>query len=246
MSQQPDLLFDAGGVLVFPNFERLAKLGAQAGIPTTAQELAAQHTRMFHDFDAYVAQHRQFPKIDYFYDLFHRVTPSAEKAQAARQIAQKASQEEHLWATTQPWVSASLSKLKKQGFQMAVISNSEGSVEQILQDLDLRKFFEIVIDSHVVGVEKPDPQIFEIALERLGWNRTEALYVGDIFYVDVWGANQAGLGAVHLDKMDLYKDWGGIHLSSIRELPKFFADSNGNFQDLDLFPAHDFKIRGFN
>ena len=84
--------------------------------------------------------------------------------------------------------------------------------------------------------------IFEIALERLQWDRTKTIYIGDIFYVDVWGANQAGMGAIHLDKLGLYKNWDGIHLHSVKELPQFLTNSNGNLQDLALFPASDFPI----
>jgi len=242
MTKKPKLIFDAGGVLVFPNFERLAQIGNQAGIETSQQEMAVQHAQLFRAFDGYVAQHHRFPDIQYFLNLFERVTDSAEKARAALALTLEAEREEHLWATTQPWVVATLENLKSQGYRMAVISNSEGSVEQILQDLGLRVFFEVVIDSFIVGVEKPDARIFEITLERLGWERADTIYVGDIFYVDVWGANQAGLGAIHLDKQGLYADWAGVRIPSVKELPDLLIKMDGSFPDRDLFPAREFKI----
>ena len=125
---------------------------------------------------------------------------------------------------------------------MAVISNSDGRVDQILQELNLRNFFEIVIDSFVVGVEKPDPFIFEIALKRLNWDPKETIYIGDIYYIDVWGANRAGLGAVHLDMMGLYDNWEGIRIPSIHELPDLLTKMDGNLHKWNLFPARDFKI----
>jgi HAD superfamily hydrolase (TIGR01549 family) len=242
MTKKPNLIFDAGGVLVFPNFELLAEIANRVGIETSAQEIAAQHAQLFRDFDEQVARHHQFPAIQYFLDLFKRVTPSIEKVQAALELTSEAEKEKHLWATTQPWVKEALRKLKGRGYKMAVISNSEGIVEKILQDLGLRKNFEIVIDSFVVGVEKPDSRIFEIALNRLGWDRSETIYFGDIFYVDVWGANQAGLGAIHLDKMGLYTDWDGIRIPSVKDLPEFLHQNNSNMQDLNLFPALEFEI----
>ena len=59
--------------------------------------------------------------------------------------------------------------------------------------------FEFVIDSGEVGVEKPDPRIFQIALERMGVSAADALYVGDLYEVDVVGARAAGLDVVLLD-----------------------------------------------
>ena len=243
MTSKPNLIFDAGGVLVFPNFERLAKIGEQASIQTNAKELANHHAKLFHAYDEHVAMHHVFPKLDYFLNLYEQVTQSSEKAKVAKQFALQAGRKEHLWATTYPWVEESLRKLKTQGYPMAVISNSEGSVEQILMDLGLRKYFEVVIDSFLVGVEKPEKRIFEIALERLGWESANTIYIGDIFFVDVWGANQAGLGAIHLDKLGLYSNWDGIHIPSVKELPELLAKIDGNYQAFDFYPAKNFEIR---
>ena len=123
---------------------------------------------------------------------------------------------------------------------MAVISNSEGQVEEILQDLGLREYFEIVIDSFIVGVEKPDPRIFKIALERLGWDRSDTIYIGDIFYMDIWGANQAGLGAIHLDKLGLYDGWDGEHIPSVKELPDLSKSDQWQYQRIKLIPSSRF------
>jgi putative hydrolase of the HAD superfamily len=57
----------------------------------------------------------------------------------------------------------------------------------------------IVVDSHVVGIEKPDPRIFTIALDALGIDATDAVYVGDTVFFDVEGARAAGLLPVHVD-----------------------------------------------
>jgi len=243
MTKKPNLIFDAGGVLVFPNFELLAEIGNRVGIRTSPQEMAKQHALLFRAFDDHVVHHHQFPDIHYFLNLFERVTDSGKKAQAALALTLETEKEQHLWATTHPWVNETLQRLKAQGYQMAVISNSEGSVEQILQDLGLRDNFEVVIDSFIVGVEKPDARIFEIALERLGWDHAGTVYIGDIFYVDVWGANRAGLGAIHLDEQGLYADWDGIRIPSVKELPDLLTKMDGNFQEWDLFPARDFEIK---
>jgi HAD superfamily hydrolase (TIGR01549 family) len=240
MIKKPFLIFDAGGVLVFPDFNRLADIANQVGIETSPAEIAEGHARLFQALDEYIAKHRHSPTIQYFMDIFEQVSDSPEKIRAAFELTLQADKTKNIWASTYPWISSTLRKLKGLGYQMAVISNSDGSVEQILQDLDLRGYFEIVIDSFVVGVEKPDPNIFEIAIERLGWNSAEIIYIGDLFYVDVWGANRAGLGAVHLDKNGLYGNWEGVRIPSIRELPNLLAKIDGNPQNWDLYPLRDF------
>jgi HAD superfamily hydrolase (TIGR01549 family) len=197
---------------------------------------------LFRALDEHVAQHNQFPAIEYGLDLFQMISDSEELVQAATRLTLEAEKKQHLWATTQPWVSEALLRLRNQGYHMAVISNSEGTVDQILQDLELREYFEVVVDSFVVGIEKPDPRIFHLTLEHLGWEAKDTIYIGDIFYVDVWGANQAGLGAVHLDKLGLYEGWGGERIPSIRELPKWLEQLNGNLQAANLFPTRDFTI----
>ena len=69
----------------------------------------------------------------------------------------------------------------------------------ILQGLGLGRHLDFVIDSSQVGVEKPDPRIFRIALERAGMAATDAVYVGDLYSVDVLGARAAGLNAILMD-----------------------------------------------
>jgi len=61
---------------------------------------------------------------------------------------------------------------------------------------------EIVVDSHVHGVEKPDPRIFAIALGEMGIEAAGAVYVGDTVVFDVVGARAAGLTPVHVDPYD--------------------------------------------
>lgn len=242
MTEKPFLIFDAGGVLVFPDFDLLADIANRVGIETSSREIAEEHANLLRAFDEHVAQHHQFPSIQYFLDLFKRVADSDERATAATQLTLQADKEKHIWATTQPWVGEALQELKNLDYQMAVISNSDGRVDAIMQDLELREYFEIVIDSFVVGVEKPEKKIFEIALEKLSVDPQKAIFIGDIYFIDIWGANQAGLGAIHLDRMNLYADWNGVHIPSVKELPGLLAEMDGNIQDLKLFPALDFTI----
>jgi len=61
----------------------------------------------------------------------------------------------------------------------------------------------VILDSADEGVEKPDPRFFEIALARSSATRETTIHVGDLYYVDVIGARNAGLRGVLLDEADL-------------------------------------------
>jgi putative hydrolase of the HAD superfamily len=104
-----------------------------------------------------------------------------------------------LWNTAQPRAAEALGLIRAAGLIAAVISNSNGSVRAILDGLGLGAYLDFVLDSSEVGVEKPDPRIFRLALERSGLGPGQAIYVGDLYSVDVLGARAAGLAAFLLD-----------------------------------------------
>jgi putative hydrolase of the HAD superfamily len=109
--------------------------------------------------------------------------------------------EKHLWASVKAGTSEALEALRAAGYRLAVISNSDGRAVEGLAAAGLLAHFEAVIDSELVGCEKPDPRIFLTALERMGLSPAEALYVGDIYEVDVVGARRAGLDVILLDPL---------------------------------------------
>jgi putative hydrolase of the HAD superfamily len=76
----------------------------------------------------------------------------------------------------------------------------------------------VVIDSHVVGVEKPDPRIFALALAALDLAAERCLYVGDTVHFDVTGARNAGIHPLHLDPFGLCPDDDHEHLANLAEL----------------------------
>ena len=85
------------------------------------------------------------------------------------------------------------------GLVVGVISNSNGSVRQALEIAGLAAQLEFVIDSSVVGIAKPDPRIFELGLRAARTAPDETVYIGDSYFVDVVGAQRAGLGGVLFD-----------------------------------------------
>jgi putative hydrolase of the HAD superfamily len=121
-----------------------------------------------------------------------------------------------LWRQVLPGVPEGLRAFRELGLRLVVVSNSDGSAERGLEEAGLRAFFDDVLDSAVVGYEKPDPRIFEHALERSGAEPERAVHVGDLFHADVTGARAAGIHAVLLDP---YGDWEGVDCERARDLP---------------------------
>lgn len=128
-----------------------------------------------------------------------------------------------LWRSVMPRVPEALAKLRNDlGLTLAVVSNSDGTVEQSLATAGLRPYFSTVIDSHIVGSEKPDTRIFQAALDAIGAVPDRTLHVGDIYQADVVGARAAGLHVVLLDPFD---DWrfDGTGMQPVDRLPDVWS-----------------------
>jgi len=103
-------------------------------------------------------------------------------------------------------VPPALAALRRRDLRLVVVSNSNGTLRAKLARLGLLSAFDLVMDSFELGVEKPDPAIFTLALERLGTRAASTLHVGDFFHIDVVGARAAGLQAWLIDGAGLYAD----------------------------------------
>jgi len=111
-----------------------------------------------------------------------------------------------VWSLFVPTALHALKRLHRTGVGLAVVSNSDGTVERLLRDNGVCQVGEgagtcvsVVVDSGAVGSEKPDPGIFTHALDVLGVEPHRAVHVGDMVHADVAGARAAGVRPVHLD-----------------------------------------------
>ena len=120
-----------------------------------------------------------------------------------------------LWNNIIPGVPEALKILKDNNFKLAVVSNSNGSVEEILNNLDLGHYFDQIFDSKVVGIEKPDPGFFRYALDMLNAAPETTLHIGDMYHVDILGAWGADIGAILLDPFDDWRDYDCIRFPDL-------------------------------
>jgi putative hydrolase of the HAD superfamily len=99
-----------------------------------------------------------------------------------------------------PDVRPALDRLVDEGVRLAVVSNWDSRLPQVLEMLELTAYFEQVAVSHLEGVEKPDPRIFHVVLDRLEIAPEDALHVGDVPELDLDGARAAGVDCVLVDR----------------------------------------------
>jgi putative hydrolase of the HAD superfamily len=133
-----------------------------------------------------------------------------------------------LWNRADPEALSALRAVRAAGLVAGVISNSNGSVRAILEETGLAAHLHFVIDSSVVGVEKPDPRIFHLGLREAGVAAGDAVYVGDLYSVDVLGARAAGLAGILLDPGGF---WGprDCHLArGLDEAVRWALDQDGS------------------
>jgi len=213
------IFFDVGNTLVFPNHEKtLAPLRERSVHPTPAQLLAAERTAR-QEMDLLVSLSRkvdqQYWETYYLRLLQELLIDDASLQQQLVNLARTSSN----WRRVRPGTGEVLAKLQAE-YRLAVISNSDGGMANLLAELGLGQYFEQVIDSGTIGYEKPDPEIFQAALEAMQVAPEHAVYVGDIYAIDFLGARNVGMNAVLMDLAGVYAGQNLPRIESINDLPK--------------------------
>jgi putative hydrolase of the HAD superfamily len=118
-----------------------------------------------------------------------------------------------------------LRRLGALGVHLAIVSNADGNAEQRLRDDAVCQVgpgrgasVEVILDSTVVGIAKPDPRIFDLALDTLGVPADRALHVGDTPGADVDGARAADVHPVLVDPYDLHPDLDVERVDSLADV----------------------------
>jgi putative hydrolase of the HAD superfamily len=198
------IFFDAGNTLIHMDYAAIATALAREGVAATAGQVqrAEWRARVRLDASFQPGASTEHPDTGDRYvalmlDELGVRSPTTLAALTAWRRAYNAPQ--GLWTAAEPEAEAALVLAREAGLTAAVISNSNGTIADMLAALGLARHLDFVIDSSVVGVEKPDPRIFCLALERARLEPAEVAYVGDLYSIDVLGARAAGLRAVLMD-----------------------------------------------
>ena len=179
------ILFDAGGTLILQDPE---EMGRRLG---TVIEPRRAHRAHYEAMAEYSDLRLAGEDVDWdwwmerYFTILGVVDPHL--------AGEKTDHGYGLWNHALEGVGAAVEQLRDSGMRVGVVSNSDGSVRGSLGTAGLLDLFEFVIDSHEVGVSKPNPKIFQTALDRMDLEPSKAWYVGDSVFHDVNGARAAGL-----------------------------------------------------
>ncbi|MGW0191599.1 HAD family hydrolase [Streptomyces sp. NPDC003362] len=209
------ILFDVGMTLVHPDGTLISAELAAHGVPGVAAADAVAALQMACD-----ASHMRLPaghdavgRTGFAFAGALGLPPEPAVAALRRCLT-----ELDLYRDLDADAASMLQALRDLGIVPAVVSNSDGTLLEELDRWSLRGYFDVIVDSTVAGVAKPDPGIFRIALDQLGLDGEDCWYVGDHVVNDVVGGMAAGIGEIVLyDRFDLYRHIPGVR--RITELP---------------------------
>jgi putative hydrolase of the HAD superfamily len=214
------VLFDAGNTLLRMNYPAIARHLASRGHAVTAQAVEEAELRARVRLDADLARGVSTegrPAQDQYtaYLMDGLGLTDAGEIEAAVSFKRGYNPPAGLFDRADPAARAALREAKAAGLVVGVISNSNGSAYALLHGAGLASELDFVIDSGLVGVEKPDPRIFRLGLERAGVAPHEAVYIGDLYSIDVLGSRAAGLASILLDPRGF---WGPRDCDTARDI----------------------------
>jgi putative hydrolase of the HAD superfamily len=216
------ILFDVGNTLHHLDHAFIADVLTRHSHPATAHDVAVAEYAGKAAVDAQFRARRggmdAQRQLSYFEAILDalQVQPTAADVILRELHAENARQS--LWRVMDADTAPLIRELRQRGYTLAVVSNADGRVEASLAACGIADQFAAIVDSHVVGVEKPDARIFEIALEACGAPPAEAAYVGDIYEIDVRGARNAGISPVLIDPLERYGEVDCPRITALRQL----------------------------
>jgi HAD superfamily hydrolase (TIGR01509 family) len=216
------VFFDVGSTLLFANRDRMLQPLYERGIVPSEKDLWALECIVKNEFDD-ILEHDG--RADHgFWDMFymrlfekHQLTD-----EPLRQRLIANTRNSSNWDQMRPGTREALERIA-QRHQIAVISNADGKIAELLGRCGIADCFRTITDSGIVGHEKPHPRIFETALASVGAQPAESLYVGDVYAVDYRGATGAGMEAVLFDVCGAYRDKGLPRVETLEELISLLA-----------------------
>lgn len=225
------IFFDIGNTLFFFNYEFLRDLLKQRfDVDATVLDLETKHvmsklsliedgsiTSLSHDELWFEAYRRWLAGIGVEKELIAPITKSIQEHPF-----------KHLfWARMHDGTREMLDWFRERGYRLGVISNAEGQVKRLLEHVGLEDRFEVIVDSQIVGFNKPDERIFKYAMNSIGARPEKSIHVGDILEIDVVGAKGAGITPILVDSDGVHGTSGCITVPRAVELPNLPLFSNG-------------------
>ena len=121
-----------------------------------------------------------------------------------------------------PGAIETIAALRERGLKTGLITVCSEDVVSLWEETDFHGLFDAEVFSAAVGLRKPDPRIYGIALEQLGVEAKDAMFVGDGANDELGGAERVGMTAVGVESPtgELPEDWRGLRVRQLPELLK--------------------------
>jgi putative hydrolase of the HAD superfamily len=229
------VLLDAGGVFVLPDPERILEAFARAECYVPQEVLADAHYRAAARFGTHldVEEHWTEAWLDYLQTYVAECGVPRDRRDEAHRHLDSEFADAALWVEPVPGCREGLQALADTGVGLGIISNADGMMGPRLAELELCQVgpgmgveIECVIDSGNVGVMKPDPRIFEVAIDLLGLDADRIWYVGDMPAIDIVGARRAGMRPILMDPLGLHLGAGYERIPSLVALAELIATAS--------------------
>jgi len=211
------LFFDVGNTLLFPDHKRVLHALHERQIFPSDDLLKEIERRTKREFDSLLESHSA---IDHgFWHIYYshlleelRLPDDSLHADLVSRTRISAN-----WCEIRPRTREALQRLAKH-YRLAVISNADGKIAEVLARCGIADCFETITDSGIVGKEKPDPAIFDAAARSLGVSAADGIYIGDVYSVDYLGATRFGMQSILFDVAGAYRDRSLPRVESLEEL----------------------------
>jgi len=213
------IFLDAGNTMVSMDYEwlndELRRCGVSCGLQDLRRAEAAARPMVSAEMERFKSTENQGTSLFYMRSILKGLKSTSFMSDKALdhiiedlyKILGAPGMMQRLWSNILPGVREAIESLQRKGLKLVVVSNSDGTVEEILTKVDLRRYFFRIVDSHLVGFEKPDPRLFHHALKLSNAEPETTIHIGDLYHVDVIGARSAGLHAALLDPFGDWQDF---------------------------------------
>ncbi len=213
MTAPEAVLLDAGGVFLLPSHDRIQAAFERAQCTVAADILDTAHYHGASRFTTDLDVEADWPGTwrGYLEDYVEECgIPEPDRGEVHQHLDSEFA-DAALWLRVIPGCREGLRALADAGVRLGVVSNADGLIAERLRSMEILQVgpglgveVECVIDSGAVGVMKPDPRIFVLALDAMAIEAGDAWYVGDMPAIDVVGARRAGLRPVLMDPLGLH------------------------------------------
>jgi HAD superfamily hydrolase (TIGR01509 family) len=211
------LFFDVGNTLLFPNRETMLRPLHQRGVFPSGEMLQEIERKTKREFD--VLEENDSSVDHGFWNIFYSdlLDQLSIKDEALCNELVTLTRISANWCDIRPGTREALLRLAEK-YRLAVISNADGKIAEVLERSGIADCFESITDSGIVGKEKPHPAIFAAAVSSMSVGPQESLYIGDVYSVDYLGATRFGMQGMLFDVAAAYKDKGVPRVESLEEL----------------------------